>query len=173
MEELIFDETLPRGSLPYFIQERIYWPAMVHARNEMGWKALHEQLFPLQYGKLKCWDCGTKLWIMEPSLDLVQIVFPINGDFSGTNDFRCDQCQLAGRRRLYRVPYSHQDMFPRTDLPFYKVHVFGYLVDNIYRPRTYGYITHRLLTKKTIKEKALKPSVSLCYVVSTRLRRSP
>ena len=49
--ESIFDETLPWGSLPYFIQERIYWPAMVHARNEMGWKALHEQLFPFDYGK--------------------------------------------------------------------------------------------------------------------------
>ena len=163
MEESIFDETLPWGTLPYFIQERIYWSAMVHARNEMGWKALHEQLFPLQYDKLKCWDCGTKLWIMEPSVDLVQIVFPINGDFSGTNDFRCHQCQLAGRRRLYRVPYSHQGMFPRTDLPFYKVHVFGYLVDNIYRPRTYGYITHRLLTGYHISHAIITAKVLTRY----------
>ena len=53
-EELIFDETQPWDTLPYFIKHCIYWRAMVNARNDMAWKALHEQLFPLEYGKQKC-----------------------------------------------------------------------------------------------------------------------
>ena len=64
---------------------------------------------------------------------------------------------------LYRVPYSHQGMFPRTDLPRYKVHVFGYLVDNIYRPRTYGYITHRLLTGYHISHAIITTKVLTRY----------
>ena len=140
MEEFIFDETLPWGSLPYFIQERIYWPAMVHARNEMGWKALHEQLFPFNYGKSSCWDCGEELFFMNPTIGL-----PTDCIFSGTNDIFC-QCKLTARRKLYRVAYTHKDMFPRTDLPRYKIYVFGYLVENIYRPRKYSYIDHNLLT---------------------------
>ena len=137
-----FEETLPWGSLPYFITHNIYWRAMVNKRNEMGWKALHEQLFPLEYGHQRCWDCGNTLSSMQPSFD----IFPINGDFLGLNQFRCHQCNLIGRRRLYRVPYTHQDMFPRTDLPFYKVDMLGYLVESIYRPKPYNYINHMLLT---------------------------
>ena len=37
-------------------------------------------------------------------------------------------------------------MFTRTDLPFYKVHVFGYLVVNIHGPSSNAYNGHRLLT---------------------------
>ena len=141
MESSIFDETLPWGSLPHFIQERIYWPAMVHARNEMGWKALHEQLFPFDYGKNLCWDCGKDLYFMNLTIDL-----PIDCIFSGVNDIFCHHCQMSARRKLYRVPYSHEGMFPRKDIPRYKIHVFGYLLENIYAPRNYSYISHRLLT---------------------------
>ena len=139
--ESIVDETLPWGSLPYFIQERIYWPAMVHARNEMGWKALHEQLFPFDYGKNLCWDCGKEMCFMNHTIDL-----PTDCIFSGANDILCHQCQLTARRKLYRVAYSHQGMFPRKDLPRYKIFVFGYLVESIHRPRKYTYITDRLST---------------------------
>ena len=136
-----FDETLPWGSLPHFIQERIYWPAMVHARNEMGWKALHEQLFPFDYGKNLCWDCGKDLCFMNRTIDL-----PIDCIFSGVNDIFCHHCKMSARRKLYRVAYSHQDMFHRKDIPRYKIFVFGYLVENVFRLRKYNYITHRLLT---------------------------
>ena len=158
----VFDETLPWGSLPYFIRERFYWRAIVHARNEMGWKALHEQLLPFDYDKLTCWDCGTKLWILEPSPDLVQIVFPINGDFSGTNDFRCHQCRLTARRRLYRVPHTHKDMFPRKDIPHYKIYVFGYLAENNHLPRI-SYFTHRLLTGNHITHAIIGSKVVTRY----------
>ena len=64
---------------------------------------------------------------------------------------------------VYHVPCSHQGMFPRTDLPRYKVRVFGYLVDNIYRPRTYGYITHRLLTGYHISHAIITAKVLTRY----------
>ena len=144
MESMI-DETLPWRKLPHFIQERIYWRPMVHARNEMGWKALHEQLFPFDYGKQHCWDCGNELTKMRrlKAHDLLATIFPIY-NFHGSNEFRCKKCKLFGKRRLYRVPYNHQGMFPRTDLPFYKVHVFGYVVDNLHRPSSNEYNGHLL-----------------------------
>ena len=140
MEQPTFDETLPWRSLPYFIQERLYWPAMVHARNQMGWKALHEQLFP--FGKKLCWDCGEKLFFTQPHF----IDLPILPMFSGVNDIVCHSCQTRARRKLYRVAYTHQDMFPRKDIPRYKIHVFGYLVETVYTTRKYPYINHTLLT---------------------------
>ena len=145
---IMFDETLPWKRLPHFIQERIYWRPMVHARNEMGWKALHEQLFPFDYGKHHCWDCGNELTKMRrlKEHDLLETIFPLDYSFYGSYEFPCKKCKLFGRRRLYRVPYSHQDMFPRTDLPFYKVHVFGYLVDNLHHPSSKEYNGHSLLT---------------------------
>ena len=138
--ESIFDETLPWKKLPHFIQERIYWRPMVHARNEMGWKALHQQLCPLE--DLLCWDCGNRL----TSMKTFENILVLNGDFLGLNQFRCEHCNLMGRRKLYRVASSHEGMFPRTDLPFYKIHVFGYLVESIYRPRACKYHYDRLLT---------------------------
>ena len=147
--ESMFDETLPWGSLPYFIRERIYWLAMVHARNEMGWKALHEQLFPFDYGKNLCWDCGKELCFMNRTIDL-----STDCNFSGPMIF-CHQCHLTARRKLYRVAYSHQGMFPRKDLPRYKIFVFGYQVESIYRPRKYTFITDRLLTGYHIGGKVL------------------
>ena len=127
--ESIFDETLPWNQLPHFIQERIYWRPMVHARNELGWKALHEQLFPFDYGK-QCWDCGNELTKLRrfKAHDFLATIFLIDYNFHCSYEFRCKNCRLSGKRRLYRVSYNHQGMFPRTDLPFYKVHVFGYLV---------------------------------------------
>ena len=146
--ESIFDETLPWKKLPHFIQERIYWRPMVHARNEMGWKALHEQLFPFDYGKHHCWDCRNELTKIRrlKEHDFLATIFPIDYTFHSSYEFRCKNCKLFGKRRLYRVPYSHQDMFPRTDLPFYKVHVFGYLVKNLHRPSSNAYNGHCLLT---------------------------
>ena len=96
MEQSIFDETLPRRKLPYFIQERIYWRPMVHARNEMGWKALHEQLFPFDYGKKHCWDCGNELTKIRrlKENDLLETIFPIDYNFHGSNEFRCEKCKL-------------------------------------------------------------------------------
>ena len=147
-EQLTFDETLPWGSLPWFIQERIYWRPMVHARNEMGWKALHEQLFPFDYGKHHCWDCGNELTKMRRfnEHDLPATKFLIDSKFLSFFKFCCKKCLLFGRRKLYRVQHKHQGMFPRTDLPFYNVHVFGYLVVNIHRPSSEAYNSHRLLT---------------------------
>ena len=139
-EHSVFDETLPWGSLPYFIQERLYWPAMVHARNEMGWKALHEQLFP----KKQCWDCKYDLFFMNPPTNEL----PFLCDVSGVNDIFCHHCYLSARRKAYRVAYTHHDMFPRTDLPRYKIFVFGYLVENIhvYSLQSYSFVSHFLLT---------------------------
>ena len=141
MEQSIFDETLPWKKLPYFIQERIYWRPIVHARNNMGWKALHEQLFPFDYGKHQCWDCGNELTKMrrfeEHDLPVVKYIIDIN--IHSHFKFCCKKCKLFGRRKLYRVQHSHQGMFPRTDLPFYKIHVFGYLVVNIHRPSSNAY----------------------------------
>ena len=137
-EQSIFDETLPWGSLPYFIQERIYWPAMVHARNEMGWKALHGQLFP----KKQCWDCKYELFFKNPpTADL-----PFDCNFTGINDIFCHHCYLTARRRAYRVAYTHHDMFPRTDLPRYKIYVFGYLVENVYSLNRHSFVSQYLLT---------------------------
>ena len=146
MEQSTFDETLPWGSLPYFIQERLYWPAMVHARNEMGWKALHEQLFPFDYGKHHCWDCGNELTKMRRfnEHDLPAIKFLIDSKFLSFFKFCCEKCKLFGRRKLYRVQHKHQGMFTRTDVPFYNVHVFGYLVVNIHRPSSNAYNGHLL-----------------------------
>ena len=135
-EQSIFDETLPWKKLPHFIQERLYWPAMVHARNEMGWKALHEQLFP----KKQCWDCKYELFFKNP-VDL-----PFDCNFTGINDIFCHNCYLTARRKAYRVAYTHHDMFPRTDLPRYKICVFGYLVENVYSLNRYRFISHFLLT---------------------------
>ena len=144
----MFDETLPWGSLPWFIQERLYWPAMVHARNEMGWKALHEQLFPFDYGKHQCWDCGNELTKMRRfnEHDLPAIKYIIDINIHSHFKFCCKKCKLFGRRKLYRVQHKHQGMFTRTDLPFYKIHVFGYLVVNIMHPSCNTYKGHRLLT---------------------------
>ena len=144
--ESIFDETLPWKKLPHFIQERIYWRPTVHARNEMGWKALHEQLFPFDYGKHHCWDCGNELTKMRrfKEHDLTAIKFIIDYNLHSPFKFRCKKCKLFGRRKLYRVQHSHQGMFPRTDLPFYKVHVFGYLVVNIHRASSNAYNGHLL-----------------------------
>ena len=137
MEQSTFDETLPWGSLPYFIQERLYWPAMVHARNEMGWKALHEQLYP----KKQCWDCKYELDFLNPTIDL-----PIDCNFTGVNDILCHHCHLTARRRPYRVAYTHHGMFPRTDLPRYKIYVFGYMVEKIYTVEMHSFVSHFLLT---------------------------
>ena len=99
--ESIFDETLPWSTLPYFIQERIYYPAMVHARNEMGWKALHEQLFPFDYGKNLCWDCGEELCFLNHTIDL-----PIDCIFSGANDILCHQCPVSYTHLTLPTIYS-------------------------------------------------------------------
>ena len=147
-EQSIFDETLPWKKLPWFIQERIYWRPMVHARNEMGWKALHEQLFPFDYGKHQCWDCGNELTKMRrfEEHDLPAIKYIIDSNILSFFKFCCKKCKLFGRRKLYQVQHSHQGMFTRTDVPFYKVHVFGYLVVNIMHPSCNTYKGHRLLT---------------------------
>ena len=144
--ESIFDETLPWGTLPWFIQERIYWRPMVHARNEMGWKAFHEQLFPFDYGKNSCWDCGNELTKMRRfnEHDLPATKFLIDSKFLSFFKFCCEKCKLFGRRKLYRVQHKHQGMFTRTDVPFYNVHVFGYLVVNIHRPSSNAYNGHLL-----------------------------
>ena len=42
-------------------------------------------------------------------------------------------------------------------------YMFGYLVDNIYRPRTYGYITHRLLTGYHISHAIITAKVLTRY----------
>ena len=139
MEQSIFDETLPWGSLPYFIQERLYWPAMVHARNEMGWKALHEQLFP----KKQCWDCKYELFFSR--IHLIAYL-PFECDFTGINDIFCHHCYLTARRRAYRVAYTHHDMFPRMDLPRYKIYVFGYLVENVNSLNRHSFVSNFLLT---------------------------
>ena len=145
-EQSIFDETLPWKKLPWFIQERIYWRPMVHARNEMGWKALHEQLFPFDYGKHHCWDCGNELTKMRRfnEHDLPATKFLIDSKFLSFFKFCCEKCKLFGRRKLYRVQHKHQGMFTRTDVPFYNVHVFGYLVVNIHRPSSNAYNGHLL-----------------------------
>lgn len=135
-EQLIFDETLPWGTLPYFIQQRIYWPAMVHARNEMGWRKLHEQLFPLTYGKIKFWDCGYQLCriINIPEYELRSVFFNLN-DFN--QHFQSLQCGLSVKGRLWPVERSHGGMYSRQhELPMYKISVFCYLVYNFYQGRS-------------------------------------
>ena len=60
--------------------------------------------------------------------------------------FFCHHCYLTARRKAYRVAYTHHDMFPRTDLPRYKIYVFGYLVENVYSLNRHGFVSHFLLT---------------------------
>ena len=47
---------------------------------------------------------------------------------------------------MYPVKRDHEEMFSRPDLPFYKIYVFGYLVDSIYRARSCEHIGHPFLT---------------------------
>ena len=37
-------------------------------------------------------------------------------------------------------------MFPRTDLPRYKIYVFGYLVENVYSANRHSFVSQYLLT---------------------------
>ena len=141
----MFDESLPWKKLPHFIQEKIYWRPMVYARNEMGWKALHEQLFPFKYGKQHCWDCKCELHQLN-GYNLLETVFDRFDTYISGDEFLCEKCGLRGKRKRFCVSHDHEGMFPRTDLPFYKVHVFGYLVNNLYRPRFVTHIGHPLLT---------------------------
>jgi len=127
MEESCFelDPTLPWGILPYFIKQCIYWRAMVQARNEMGWRTLHEQLFPIEYKKQSCWDCGH---------DLLKNTTNDMGFFANMNDLAykyctCSRCGLTAQRVLYRVKRSHHPMYIRN-LVRYNMHVFGYLIYN-------------------------------------------
>ena len=139
-----FDETLPWKKLPHFIQERIYWRPMVHARNEMGWKALHEQLFPLKYGNMRCWDCGHAL---------KRVISGFWGLNFENNDYQfyCPQCELKVRQRRYPITLAHHHpgLYSRPlELPMDKLYVFGYLTYSFYHgrndPKCNFY--HRLLT---------------------------
>jgi len=123
------DPTVPWGTLPYFIKHCIYWRAMVHARNEMGWKTLHEQLFPLEYGKQTCWDCGHGMY----KTSKIEHYYVIVGTFDLADKYcQCHRCGLSAQRTLYRVQKSHSKMYIRNnELPIYKMYVFGYLVYNL------------------------------------------
>ena len=107
--ESIFDETLPWNQLPHFIQERIYWRPMVHARNEMGWKALHEQLFPLAYKQMQCWDCGYTLKRAEQLSDYKCWGF----DFENVDyHFYCPGCLFVILMRIMLIRVNNTFLDP-------------------------------------------------------------
>jgi len=119
------DPTVPWGTLPYFIKHTIYWRACLNARNEMGWRTLHEQLFPIEYKKQSCWDCGHDL-ILNPAYDVGS--FPTIDEVD-SKYCTCSKCGLTAKRVLYPVKKDHHPMYI-TNLVRYKIHVFGYLVYN-------------------------------------------
>ena len=108
---------------------------MVKKRNEMGWKALHEQLFPLRYRQMQCWDCGHGLEKSESE----QYIIPFN--LETVNDhFCCPGCKLRIRRKRYPITlaWHHTGLYSRPlELPRYKMQVFGYLAyTTTYRGRS-------------------------------------
>jgi len=119
-----FDPTVPWGTLPYFIKHTIYWRAVVNARDEMGWRTLHEQLFPIEYQKQSCWDCGHEL-ILNPAYD-VSAFLSIEADCKYCT---CSKCGLTAKGALYPVEKSHRSLY-RFNLVGYKIYVFGYIVYN-------------------------------------------
>ena len=169
MSQSTFDETLPWGKLPYFIKHSIYWQVMVKKRNEMGWKALHEQLFPFRYKKQRCWDCDRELTMIntmkDGNIDLYRIVFQSNSyyNFPLLFHFRCPHCKLTGRRKIYHVIRDHEELFSRSDVPVYKIHVFGYLVYSAYQPRSCHYIGHSLLTGYHVSREPIGAKVLTRY----------
>jgi len=121
-----FDPTVPWGTLPYFIKHAIFWRAVVNARDELGWRTLHEQLFPIEYQKLSCWDCGHEL-ILNPPYNAPSFFFSTNYEDVSCKYCTCSNCGLTARRMLYPVHKNHQRMYI-ANLSRYKIHVFGYLV---------------------------------------------
>ena len=146
MSQSTFDETLPWGTLPHFIKHFIFWQVMVKKRNEMGWKALHEQLFPLRYRQMRCWDCG---YILEKA-DCLSVILGYNLE-SENDHFCCPGCKLRIRKKRYPIALAchHSGLYSRPlELPRYKMHVFGYLAYTTWGQAKKPEVNfhHRLLT---------------------------
>ena len=160
-----FDETLPWKKLPHFIQERIYWRPMVHARNEMGWKALHEQLFPLKYRQMRCWDCG---YVLKRADHLSEeYIWGFNFENEDYH-FYCHGCKLRIRKRRYPITLAchHPGLYSRPlELPRYKMYVFGYLAYTFYQGRYDPKVNffHRLLTGYHISQGTIGNALLVRY----------